>query len=76
MNHYQDFVNCIKSREKPVADVEIGHRTATICNIGNITYQLGRSLKWDPENERFVNDDYANSKLSKEYRKGYELPSF
>lgn len=74
-NHYQDFVNCIRSRKKPVADVEIGHRTATICNIGNITYQLGRSLYWDPENERFLNDDYANSKLGKQYRKGFELPS-
>lgn len=74
-NHYQDFVDCIKSREKPVADVEIGHRTATICNIGNITYQLGRSLNWDPEKEEFINDDYANSKIGKEYRKGFELPS-
>lgn len=74
-NHYQDFVDCIKTREKPVADVEIGHRTATICNIGNITYQLGRSLEWDPNAERFLNDDYANSKLGKQYRKGFELPA-
>ena len=74
-NHYQDFIDCIKSREKPVADVEIGHRTATICNIGNITYQLGRSLKWDPNKEQFINDDYANSRLSKNYRKGFELPT-
>jgi len=74
-NHYQNFVDCIKSREKPVADVEIGHRTATICNIGNYTYQLGRSLYWDPEKEEFINDAYANSKLGKEYRKGFELPS-
>ncbi len=73
-NHYQDFVDCIKSRKKPVADVEIGHRTATICNIGNITYQLGRSLYWDPAKEEFINDDFANSKLGKEYRKGFELP--
>jgi hypothetical protein len=43
-NHYKNFIDCIKTRNKPVADVEIGHRTATICNIGNITYQLGRSL--------------------------------
>ncbi len=74
-NHYKNFIDCIKTRNKPVADVEIGHRTATICNIGNITYQLGRSLYWDPDNEKFINDDYANSKLGKEYRKGFELPS-
>ena len=74
-NHYKNFIDCIKTRNKPVADVEIGHRTATICNIGNITYQLGRSLYWDPDNEKFINDDYANSKLGKEYREGFELPS-
>jgi predicted dehydrogenase len=74
-NHYKNFIDCIKTRNKPVADIEIGHRTATICNIGNITYQLGRSLYWDPDNEKFINDDYANSKLGKEYRKGFELPS-
>jgi hypothetical protein len=74
-NHYQNFIDCIKSREKPVADVEIGHRTASICNIANIAYDIKRPLDWDPNAERFINDDYANSHLKKAYRKGFELPS-
>ncbi len=72
-NFYKDWIDAIKTRTKPVADVEIGHRTATICNIANIAYEIRRPLDWDPVSERFVNDDYANSMLGKEYRKGYEL---
>ncbi len=74
-NFYQDWIDAIKNRTKPVADVEIGHRTATICNIANIAYDIRRPLKWDPVAEKFINDDYANSKLGKVYRKGFELPT-
>ena len=52
-NHYKDFLQAIRNRSKPIADVEIGHRTATVCNIGNIAYQLKRPLKWDPVKEEF-----------------------
>ncbi len=72
-NFYRDWIDAIKARSKPVADVEIGHRTATICNITNIAYEIRRPLNWDPVSEQFINDDYANSRLKKEYRKGYEL---
>mgnify|MGYP001818313775 CR=1 FL=1 len=47
-DHYQDWLDSIKSREQPICNVEIGHRSATVCNIANIGYQLGRSLTWDP----------------------------
>ena len=72
-NHYQDFVDAIKNRTEPVADVEIGHRTATVCNVANIAYELGRPLQWNPETEAFVNDDEANSKRGKEFRAPYVL---
>lgn len=72
-NHYQDWLDAIKNRTKPVADIEIGHRTASICNIGNIAYELGRTLHWNPKTEQFKNDDYANSMLVREYREGYTL---
>lgn len=74
-NFYQDWIDSIKDRSKPVADVEIGHRTATICNIANIAYDIRRPLDWDPASEQFKDDDYANSMLKKEYRKGYSLGS-
>jgi predicted dehydrogenase len=80
-DHYRNFVDCIKSRRKPVADVEIGHRSATVCHIGNIarwvsqqTQQVGEKLTWDPKQERFTNSTLANSMLDRPRRKGYELP--
>ncbi|MEQ9265608.1 MAG: hypothetical protein RLN81_10330, partial [Balneolaceae bacterium] len=72
-NFYQDWIDAIKNRSKPVCDFEIGHRSATICNIANIAYEIGRPLHWNPETEQFKNDAYANSMLSREYRKGYTL---
>ncbi|GAC1300322.1 MAG: Gfo/Idh/MocA family oxidoreductase [Mucilaginibacter sp.] len=68
-DHYKDFLQAIRSRTKPVADVEIGHRTATVCNIGNIAYELKRPLHWNPHKEEFKNDDEANRLRSREMRK-------
>jgi predicted dehydrogenase len=70
-NHYQNFLDCIKSREKPVADVEIGHRTATVCHLGNIAVRLGRKIQWDPAKERIVGDDQAAAMLTRPYRAPY-----
>lgn len=72
-NHYQNWIDCIKSREKPVCDVETGHRSASVCNLGNIAYQLGRPLKWNPEKEKFEGDSDANKLLTKDYRKPYKV---
>jgi len=68
-NHYKDFLQAIRKRTKPVADVEIGHRTATVCNLGNLAYQLKRPLHWDPVKEVFINDDEANKLRGREMRK-------
>jgi predicted dehydrogenase len=73
-NHTQNWFDCIKSREKPIADVEIGHRSATICHLGNIARWVGRKLRWDPEREIFPGDDEANSYVDRPRRKPYELP--
>lgn len=67
-NHHADFLNCIKTREKPVADVEIGHRSATVCHLGNIVARLGRGVKWDPKAEKFVNDPEAQAMTDRPYR--------
>jgi predicted dehydrogenase len=64
-NHYQDFFQAMRNRTKPVCDVEIGHRTASVCNIGNIAYRLNRGLKWDPKKEQFKNDKEANALLGR-----------
>jgi predicted dehydrogenase len=65
-NHYKDFLDAMRNRTKPVCDVEIGHRTASVCNIGNIAYQLGRPLQWNPKKESFKNDKEANALLGRD----------
>ena len=73
-NHLRNWLTCIKSREKPVADVETGHRSATVCHLGNIARWTGRKLRWDPVQERFPDDSKANDYLDRERRKPYTLP--
>jgi len=69
----RDFLNCVKTREDPYAPVEIGHRTASLCHIGNIAMKLGRKLHWDPDTEQFHNDDEANRMLSRPMREPWCL---
>jgi predicted dehydrogenase len=71
-NHYKDFLNAIKKRSKPIADIETGHRSATVCNIGNIAYELNVPLKWDPLKEKFDNSK-ANAMLSRNMKKEWEV---
>lgn len=73
-NHQKDWLNCIKSRGRPRADVEIGHRSATICHLGNLARVSGRRLRWDPVKEVFPDDDAANQLLDRERRKPWTLP--
>ena len=70
--HLRNWVACIKSRETPVADVEIGHRSATVCHLGNIARETGRRLQWDPSSEQYMNDDVANKLVSREQRAPYQ----
>jgi len=72
--HVRNFLDCVKSRKRPNADVEEGHLSAILCHLGNIATRLGRSLKWDAEKEEIVGDGDANRWLSKEYRKPWVLP--
>jgi len=72
--HMQDWLECMRSRKLPLADVEIGHRTVSVCHLANLTRQLNRKLQWDPEAERFRNDPDANQHLARPRREGYELP--
>jgi predicted dehydrogenase len=72
-NHYEDFFNAIKSRKPPICDVETGHRTATVCNIGNIAYALQRTLQWDPQKEKFKRDGEANKLLKRKMKKEWRV---
>jgi predicted dehydrogenase len=72
--HLQNWLDCIQSRQLPVADVEIGHRSVSVCHLANIVRELQRPLRWDPDTEHFVNDPEADKLLSRQRRKGFELP--
>jgi predicted dehydrogenase len=69
--HHFDWFAAMKSRRQPIADVEIGHRSATVCHLGNIARETGRRLKWDPQAERFIGDDDANQLVAREQRAPY-----
>ncbi len=69
----RNFLDCIKTRQEPIEPVEIGHRTASLCHLGNIAIQLMRKLQWDPEKEQFVGDDEANAMLSRPMRALWQL---
>ena len=73
-SHEKNFLDCVKSRKRPNADVEIGRLSTTICHLGNICQHLGRDLHFDAENENFGRDPVANARLSKTYRDKYQLP--
>jgi hypothetical protein len=72
--HMQNWFDCIRTRSKPIADVETGHRSATVCHLGNIARWTGRRLHWDPVKEEFSGDAEANQYLDRVRRKPYELP--
>jgi predicted dehydrogenase len=71
--HMQEWLDCMRTRKKPSAHIEIGHRTTTVCHLANLTRQLGRKLKWDPQAERFIGDAEADGFLTRVRRKGFEL---
>jgi len=65
----RDFVECIRTRNKPFCDLEGGHRTAVICNLGNMSLRLGgRAIQWDPDKEVVVSDKEAQAMCSQRYR--------
>ena len=72
-DHYRNFADCVKLRKDPICTAEIGHRSATICNIGNIAMRLGRKLAWDPAAERFTGDEEANAMLGRKMRGDWTL---
>lgn len=71
--HIRNFIDCMRSRQRPIADVEEGHLTATMCHLGNIATRLGRALQWDATKETFTGDKEANAMLERPYRKPWQL---
>ena len=73
VNHMGNFFDCVAARRQPIADVESGHRSVSVCHLGNISCKLGRPVNWDPAAERFVSDPEADALLSRPQRPGFEV---
>jgi hypothetical protein len=69
----RNFLDAMKSRKRPVGDIEIGHKSTAPCLIGNIALRTGMKLKWDGAAERFTNSDEANALLTRQYRAPWKL---
>ena len=73
--HFEDFLSCIRTRNKPKADVEEVHRSMALCHLANISYRIGnRSLKYDGAAERFIDDAEADKYLKANYRRPWIVP--
>ena len=75
-SHFENFIECVRSRksENLRAPLEEGHFSTTLCHLGNISYRVGRSVKFDGATERFVGDEEADKLLTRTYRAPYALP--
>ncbi len=81
-NHFRNWVECMKTREKPICHEEVGHRSASMCHLANIarwvsevTGETGNKLQWDPEKEEFTNSQWGNYFLDRPRRKEYDFPA-
>jgi hypothetical protein len=72
LHHARHFLDCVKSRQRPIADVEDGHRVSVSCHLANLSLQLGRKLVWDGEKEEIVGDREANARLVRPYRQPWD----
>jgi predicted dehydrogenase len=70
--HTRNFLDCVKSRQQPLSDLESGHQVATVCHLSNISLRTGRKLVWDAEKEEIVGDKEANAMLVRPYRSPWD----
>ena len=73
--HQRDWLECIRSRKRPICDVEVGARSVTVCHLGNIAYWTGKKIKWDPKEWKFVDAaDEVAKWIDRDRRDPWQLP--
>lgn len=72
-NHVRAFLDCVKTREQPIANAEVAHRSISACHVANFCKRLGRPVKWDPKTETCVGDEEANRLIARAYREPWYL---
>ena len=75
-NHYSSFVECMRTRRRPNADIEEGHLSTALCHLGNIATRTGRTLRFDPERESILDDAQATGHLTRQYRDHWSARPF
>lgn len=73
--HVKNFIECVKTRNRPICDIEAGHQVALIAHMGNIAYRTGNRLSWDESKGKFADDKRANDLLKPDYRSPWKFPS-
>lgn len=71
--HVKNFIECVRSRQQPAADIEIGHRSTTVAHLGNISFKTGKKLTWDAAREDFMGEPDASKLLSRIARKPWDV---
>ncbi len=72
--HVRNFLDCVRSRQRPIGDIEIGHKATVACHLANIAYRTGERIEWDAQAERITNSAKANALLTVKYRAPWSLP--
>ena len=72
--HIYNFLDCIRTREQPVANAEVAHLSCGLVHLGEIAYRVRRVLDFDPQSEVFVDDPEADKLLTKQYREPWGMP--
>ncbi len=70
--HWQNFIECIKTRQRPASDIELCHKSSAVCHLGNIAYRSRLRVDWDNEKQRIVHSE-ARKYMSREYRKPWRV---
>ena len=70
--HVRNFIDCLKTRSRPISDIEIGHRSTSAPHLANIALKVGRKIEWDWKKEEILGDQEASKFLTKEYRQPWE----
>jgi predicted dehydrogenase len=74
-NHHRNFLDCVKSRQETICPAQAGHRSISVALLGEIAMKTGQKLHWDPQAEKFTdNNTYATSLLQKPYREPWQFP--
>ena len=74
-NHWQNFVDCVRSGQKTIAPIEVAYRAISVALLGEIAMQTGQKIKWDPDKEEIIGNPVAARLLDRPYRTPWQLPT-